>query len=397
MKILVIPELDWMAALQNRVHKIFNRLASQNEIHVIYLEHEKKGINRSFRLKNKIFLHKPLTKYVKNMLLFYLINSLPIYAYINRVIRAFKIELIITTNFLFAPLAIRAARKKKIPIIFDLVDFQPFHINYIYLFPSLIRKFGAGLLVFLLNFDIAHADHIITTGLPLLTYVKRLGHENVTIVSNGVDNTIFNASYDKSIIQRKNNLTSPIICFIGALEYWIDFPNLFSSLLVLRNQFPSFYCLLIGPSRYYGLEKIKQLAAKYHILDRIIFTDKIPYSKVPLYICASDVCILPFTKNYLTHCIIPMKLFEYLACERPVLSVRLAGIQSIAKNTIFYADSSSDFADTLAYILENPQEIQEKIAEGKVLANALTWDHLAEEYGQILLQIHLTFLDKLRK
>jgi glycosyltransferase involved in cell wall biosynthesis len=89
-----------------------------------------------------------------------------------------------------------------------------------------------------------------------------------------------------------------------------------------------------------------------------------------------------------------MKLFEYLACERPVLSVRLAGIQSVAKNTIFYADTSSEFAEKLAYILKNPQKIRDKIITGNVLVNKFGWDNLANEYGQVLKQVHLKFLDK---
>ncbi|MDD1777851.1 MAG: glycosyltransferase [Candidatus Helarchaeota archaeon] len=393
MRILVIPELDWVTALQNRVHKIFNRLAKTNEIHVIYFEHEKKGIERTYRLRNKIILHKPPTKYYKNMLLFYTINSIAIYAYINRLIRFFKIDLIVTTNFLFAPLAIRAARKYNIPCIFDLVDFQPFHINYLNIFPSFIRKFGGALLTSILKFDISRSDHIITTGVPLRDYVKQMGFQNVSIISNGVDNHLFNPSYDKAIIQRKYNITPPIICFIGALEYWIDYANLFQSLSLLSAQFPSFFCLCIGPSRHYGLHRIKQLATKYKVARHIIFTDRIPYPQLPLYICASDVCILPFAKNTLTHCIIPMKLLEYLACARPVLSVRLAGVQSIAHNAIFYADTPLEFVKKLAYIIKNPQKISEKIATGTAIAKKYNWDDLATLYEQTLQQVFSHFME----
>lgn len=392
MKILVIPELDWIAALQNRVHKIFNRLAVRHEIHIIYLEHEKRGIKKSFRLKDNTILHKPPSIYVKNMLLFYIINFLPIYTYIKKVVKVFKIDLIVTTNFLFAPLAAWAARKNNIPFIFDLVDFQPFHINYINIFPTFIRKFGGMLLISLLNFDISHADYIITTGLPLSNYVKRLKVENVSIISNGVDTTLFNTSYDRSIIQKRYNITSPIISFIGALEYWVDYLLLFQSLSLLHNQFPSFHCFLTGPSRYYGLKKIKSFAAQNGILDHIIFTGRIPYAQVPLYMCASDVCILPFTNNYLTNCIIPMKLFEYLACERPVLSIQLAGIHSIAKNMIFYASNPVEFAEKLLYILRNPQKIREKINAGSALAQAFNWDNLVNKYDTLLQEVHLKFL-----
>jgi len=397
LRILVIPELDWVTALQNRVHKIFNRLAKSNEVHVIYLEHEKKDIEQSYRLRNKIILHKPPIKYYKNLLLFYAINSVSIYAYLNRIIKFFNIELIVTTNFLFAPLAIQAARKHHIPFIFDLVDFQPFHINYLNIFPSLIRKFGGALLVSILKFDISHSNHVITTGLPLSNYVKQMGFQNVSIISNGVDDRIFNPLYDKSLIQKKYNIASPIICFIGALEYWIDYNSLFQSFSLLNSQFPSFYCLFIGPSRHYGLNRIKQIAAKYRISSRIIFTGRIPYQQLPFYICASDVCILPFTKNSLTHCIIPMKLFEYLACERPVLSVRLAGIQSIVHDAIIYADTPSEFAKKLAYIIKNPEKLSEKIMAGRAIAKKYNWNDLANEYRQTLQQVLSQFLGKSQK
>jgi len=397
LRILVIPELDWVTALQNRVHKIFNRLAKNNEIHVIYFEHEKKDIKQSYRLHNKIILHKPPTKYYKNMLLFYAVNSIVIYAHLNRIITFFNIDLIVTTNFLFAPLAIRAARKHNIPLIFDLVDFQPFHINYLNIFPSFIRKIGGSLLVSILKFDISRASHVITTGIPLLNYVKRMGFQKVSIISNGVDDHLFNPSYDKSIIQRKYHIAPPIICFIGALEYWIDYHNLFQSFALLSSQFPSFYCLCVGPSRHYGLHRIKQLAADYNVSRHIIFTGRIPYSQLPLYICASDVCILPFTKNSLTHCIIPMKLLEYLACARPVLSVRLAGIQSIVHDAILYADTPSEFAEKLAFIIKNPEKLSEKIREGLTIAKKYNWNDLANEYSQILQQVLLQFIDNSKK
>ncbi len=397
MRILVIPELDWVTALQNRVHKIFNRLAKDHEVHVIYFEHEKKGIKQSYRLRNKIILHKPPTKYYKNMLLFYAINSVAIYAHLNRIIKFFNIELIVTTNFLFAPLAIQAARKHDIPFIFDLVDFQPFHINYLNILPSFIRKFGGALLASILKFDILHSNHVITTGVPLLNYVKRMGFQKVSIISNGVDDRIFNPLYDKSIIRRKYNIAPPIICFIGALEYWIDFNSLFQSFSLLSSQFPSFYCLCIGPSRYYGLNRIKQMAAKYKVSRHIIFTERIPYHQLPLYICGSDVCILPFTKNALTHCIIPMKLFEYLACARPVLSVRLAGIQSLVHDAILYADTPSEFAKKLAFIIKNPEKLSEQITAGRAIAKKYNWNDLANEYRETLQLVLSQYIDNSKK
>ncbi len=391
MRILVVPQLDWVAALQNRVHKIFQRLTSNHQIHVVYFEHENKGINKSYRLKNRIILHKPPTIQIRNMLLFYILNGLPIYSYINKIIRMYEIEIIVSTNFLFAPFVIRAAHKNKIPFIFDFVDFQPYHINYINFLPSILNKIGSFSLTALLNHDIKQSDYTITTGIPLQRYANRIKTENTSIVSNGVDESIFNNTYDGTIIQKKYNLTSPIVCFIGALEYWIDYDSFFQSISMLRESYPTINCLLIGPSRHYGLDKVKQLATKYGLLNHIIFTGLIPYREIPFYICASDICILPFASNYLTHCIIPMKLFEYLACERPVISVPLAGVKSIAKNTIFYAKKPEELRNRIQFILSNQEKTNKKIELGRELVKKYSWKELSKEYESILERICVNF------
>ncbi|NVM29414.1 MAG: glycosyltransferase [Candidatus Helarchaeota archaeon] len=395
MKILVIPELDWISALPNRVHKIFRRLTTDHKIHVLYFEHEKKGIKKSTCLGKNLFLHKPPTFYIKNMLLFYIVNAFSIYSYINKLIRAYKIQIIVTTNFLFAPFAIRAARKNSIPIVFDLVDFQPYHINYIKPLPSILKKVGNLLLTSVLNFDITQANHIITTGLPLFNYVKRKGITNITMISNGVDNTLFNPSHIGLVIQKRYNITPPIICFIGAMEYWIDYNNIFETISLLQDDHPSLHCIFIGPSRHYGLNKIKRLAAKYNVLNRIIFAGKVPYQQLPAYICGSDLCILPFIKNYLTHCVIPMKLFEYIACEKPVVSVPLAGVKSVAQNTIFYAGTPREFSNKIQYILTDKSKIQEKIRSGTDLIKKYRWRDLAFKYGEILQRVFDGSLNKI--
>jgi glycosyltransferase involved in cell wall biosynthesis len=366
------------------VHKIFQRIAQRNEVHVIYFEHKKLGLKGSYKLKDNIILHRPPTFFLKNMLLFYMINSIQIYSYINKIIETYNIEAIVTTNFLFAPLTIKAAKRNHIPIFFDLVDFQSYHINYLNVLPSFVKKVGSNLLSSILNSDIEKSDYVITTGRPLFDYVKRLGKHNLAIISNGVDTSLFNPSYDGSSIQKRYGIKPPIICFVGALEYWLDYEYIFHGLSLLRKKHPDLHGLFIGPSRYYGLEKIKQSAAKYKILDRIIFTGTVSYDKLPAYICASDICLLPFTSSYLTHCIIPMKLFEYLACGRPVVAVPLAGIKSVAKNTIFYAKTPFELSERIHEILTDRARIRQQIEAGLQIVKGYDWDDLANDFEKLI-------------
>lgn len=325
------------------------------------------------------------------MLLYYLLNSYQIYRYVLQLVKTYDIEIIVTTNFLFAPFAIRAAKRSCIPIVFDLVDFQPYHINYIGVLPAFLKRSGNLVLSTVLDYDIKQANHLITTGKPLYEYIKRKGEKDLTIISNGVEPAFFNSSFDPTLIRKKYNINAPVICFIGAMEYWVDYHYLFQGIHLLKEQYPKICCLVVGPSKHFGLGRIKQLAEADQVAENIIFTGEVAYHKLGFYICASDVCVLPFLRNYLTHCVIPMKLFEYLACERPVISVPLAGVQSIAKESIYYASTPEEFATITHNILSSKSTIKERLIQGKTLAENYQWEDLSRQYEDVLKQVLTNF------
>ena len=86
-----------------------------------------------------------------------------------------------------------------------------------------------------------------------------------------------------------------------------------------------------------------------------------------------------------------MKLFEYLACERPVVSVPLAGIKFIAKDAIYYAETPEELREKIHYILTNKQAVLVKIQKGLALAQKYNWTELAQKYEQTLGQILMNF------
>ena len=60
------------------------------------------------------------------------------------------------------------------------------------------------------------------------------------------------------------------------------------------------------------------------------FTGMVPYQDVPYYINASDVCVVP--KLPLKSGYSPLKLCEYLACEKPVIASRLNGFEILEEH-----------------------------------------------------------------
>ena len=75
----------------------------------------------------------------------------------------------------------------------------------------------------------------------------------------------------------------------------------------------------------------------------VFLTGFIDYAELPKYINLADVCINPFATNKITDIIFPSKLYQYMACEKPVIATRLPGLIDIfpdngGKNNIFYFD-----------------------------------------------------------
>ena len=58
---------------------------------------------------------------------------------------------------------------------------------------------------------------------------------------------------------------------------------------------------------------------------KFIFTGTVPYEKVPQYINSSDICVVPKKPIKCS----PLKLYEYMACGKPVIASDIEGVREI--------------------------------------------------------------------
>jgi glycosyltransferase involved in cell wall biosynthesis len=92
-----------------------------------------------------------------------------------------------------------------------------------------------------------------------------------------------------------------------------------------------------------GLRDLKNLAAKLGLAGRVIFHPSVPNEEVPRYIQAADAGILPFPDWPGWNTSSPLKLFECLACGRPVIVTRIpAHVHAVGgREFAFWAEASS--------------------------------------------------------
>ena len=128
-------------------------------------------------------------------------------------------------------------------------------------------------------------------------------------------------------------------------------------------------------------ERLKTLAAAGTLSRNVIFGGLQPYAALPEIIRSSDICINPFELNGITRDILPTKLFQYLACARPVVATELAGtipFLSGEEQGMVYSPPDT-FVDRVGDLLDSPSLCKQLGDRGReVTTQNFEWRRIAE-------------------
>ncbi len=143
----------------------------------------------------------------------------------------------------------------------------------------------------------------------------------IATIRNGVDVDAFIASAGGP---RPRDLPAgaaagrPIIGFVGALYEWIDFELIRAA----AAQLPECDFVFVGPNNQPSdVESLSRLA-------NVRLLGARPYTDVPAYISAFDICWVPFALGDIAAAANPVKIYEYLALGKPVVTTPVADVAS---------------------------------------------------------------------
>src|SRR5207245_1179743 len=80
--------------------------------------------------------------------------------------------------------------------------------------------------------------------------------------------------------------------------------------------------VFIGPAFLSEAERARLTAT-----GRVHLVGAVPYMQLPAYMRAMDVCIMPHRMTAFTESLNPIKLWEYLAAGKPIVSTDVAGFR----------------------------------------------------------------------
>jgi glycosyltransferase involved in cell wall biosynthesis len=63
--------------------------------------------------------------------------------------------------------------------------------------------------------------------------------------------------------------------------------------------------------------------------------------------------LIPFKANGVSEGALPLKLFEYMACEKPVICSRLGGVVQTVGDKVLYASNKGEYQHNLMALLDD--------------------------------------------
>jgi glycosyltransferase involved in cell wall biosynthesis len=369
MKILVIPTTDWIRhPVPNRLNFIFDILAEKHDVYVLHF-----GLKRFSDLdprQTKCNLVPASWIEAEDPAIYYLFNF-PYHLWkIRRIVKEKNIDVILSTNILPS----FAANFAGAPVVFDYLDHLEESAS-IYYPGSALAEIVKNVVSFITRFNLRNARSVITVTRELSEFLQGSGIRDIAVIPNGVDTTVLRPMPMEQA-KKSLGLKGTVLGYVGSLEHWVDLETVVSALPRLDATL-----LVVGPGLFtdYG-EGIKKMAEDLGVRNRIVFTGAVKYAELSRYISAMDIGLNPLKMMKKNEYAAGGKVFNYLACGRPVLSSRMISLERLLGDEICYYDDVESFILQEKRMLASGNNEQKHIA----VAKRYDWRGIAYDYARIL-------------
>jgi glycosyltransferase involved in cell wall biosynthesis len=241
------------------------------------------------------------------------------------------------------------------------------------------------------RFNMPKADRIIVVTSKLkdvLHHDYGVPEEKIVVILNGANTDLFRPM-DSRHARRELGLgeDSSYVSYIGSLSQWQGVEYLIQSAPLVLSKCRDIRFLIVGDGVL--KEELVALAKQAGVSDRLIFTGFVPYEKVPLYINASDVCVLP--KKPLKSGYSPLKLCEYMACQKPVVATKTSGFEILEENDaglLIDPEDTKEFANAIVQLLMSP-ELRRKMGTNgrRYVVENRSWERVARSVAEVCQQV----------
>jgi glycosyltransferase involved in cell wall biosynthesis len=206
--------------------------------------------------------------------------------------------------------------------------------------------------------------------------VQAVGRDKVLYIPNGVDVDHYRITKDETIavcnelVEFHENYPL-LVGYFGAIAPWLWYDVLGD----LARKRPDLGFVYIGPGFHNSLRKLPDT-------ENTLTLGAVDYKILPAYAQHFDVCFIPFAPGEIAHTTSPLKLFEYFALEKPVVTTSFMD-ECVAFPEVFHGDSVQSLSqaiDRAMVVKENPS-YRLRLAK---LADQNSWKERAKHFEFII-------------
>lgn len=202
---------------------------------------------------------------------------------------------------------------------------------------------------------------VISNGLKEELVENGFDSNKIKVFHDGVDLNKFDLKISQEQARKKLNInhSNKIVLYIGSFQEWKGYLTFLKASELNKDENILFYA--IGAKK----EEIDKLQKKFNKIKLLEFVEQ---KKVPLWLKAADALIIPNSAKFKisTHYTSPLKLFEYMASKRLIISSEIKSLKEIvSKNEVifFKADNSKDLYNKIQLEINNNKN-------SKIISNA---------------------------
>jgi D-inositol-3-phosphate glycosyltransferase len=258
---------------------------------------------------------------------------------------------------------------------------------------TLIRYGLHGATQLVSGFASRRAPRIIAETEELRTMlVERRGvaPESVQVVGLGVDHALFRPLPQRAARETLAiNPEAQVLLYVGGMDIYHDLAPAIEGLA--RAKPASVELHLVGDGaarpRYQALAARGQVAARFH--------GQVAHRRIPEFIAAADACLAPYSVAGFPGGLIAvstLKIPEYMACARPVISVPSGHILRLIEDRrtgFLFANEASAWAGFLEALPSRKQLATMGMAAAEAVA-PLSWERTAAGYFEVAREVLAT-------
>ena len=165
------------------------------------------------------------------------------------------------------------------------------------------------------EYAMTHEDTFVVVTADLLAedVAAKRGEKNMAFSTNGVDYDFFRQYEDGFTFDADFNavleIGKPIVCYYGALAKWFDYE------LVKKIAATDQYSVVL-----FGVKYDESFDEQLKGTRNVYFLGPRDYSVLKYYAQVCDVLTIPFLINDITRSTSPVKIFEYMAMHKPIVT-----------------------------------------------------------------------------